>query len=142
MERAWLYLSLVSLPCPAMAVGNSAASSAGASVLSASSTARPHEGSCAIDGDPRTFWLSTGLLPQLLTIQLAETSHISSITLRTAHGPPHHPRHTTRTLPLHSAPAPHTRTPHTLTHSDGSPLMRMWLCCALHYVAQFDAGRC
>ena len=68
-----------------MAVGNSASASSGASVVGVTSADPRHGAASVIDGDARTFWLSTGLFPQELLIRLAEPSALSSITVLSAH---------------------------------------------------------
>jgi heat shock protein beta-11 len=53
----------------------------GASVLSASSFDPLHPPSSVIDGEYNTFWLTTGVFPQELVIQLGEPSLVKGVEL-------------------------------------------------------------
>ena len=51
----------------------------GALVVAASSYDQAHPPSCIIDGEPRTFWLTTGSFPQVAILQLAQPCLLKSV---------------------------------------------------------------
>mmetsp|Transcript_19748 Transcript_19748/g.19860 ORF Transcript_19748/g.19860 Transcript_19748/m.19860 type:complete len:139 (-) Transcript_19748:156-572(-) len=51
----------------------------GASVIAASSFDIMHPPQNIIEGDPRSFWISTGVFPQELVIQLGESSVVKIV---------------------------------------------------------------
>merc|ERR1719161_2596842 len=55
----------------------------GGTVLFVSSRDEMHPGDNVIDGDDHTFWITTGLFPQEILLQLPEPSQISSVRLAT-----------------------------------------------------------
>merc|ERR1719247_3918239 len=55
----------------------------GGKVLMVSSLDEEHPGDLAIDGNDASFWISTGLYPQELLLELGQQARISSIKLST-----------------------------------------------------------
>ncbi|XP_053549967.1 intraflagellar transport protein 25 homolog [Bombina bombina] len=58
------------------------ASSSGARVTLATSGDSRHPADCIVDGDPETFWVTTGMFPQEFIISLSSPQRINSITLQ------------------------------------------------------------
>jgi heat shock protein beta-11 len=58
---------------------------AGGRVLMVSSLDEDHPGENVIDGSDRTYWISTGLYPQELLVQLCHPSKVSSLMVSTTH---------------------------------------------------------
>lgn len=56
-----------------------ASETVGAAILSASSYDFQYPPSAIIDGNPSTFWLTTGSFPQEFVLQLGQTSSIKSV---------------------------------------------------------------
>ena len=56
-----------------------ASSSAGGEILVATSTEGRHPPSSIIDGDERTFWMSTGLFPQELVLALPQQTQVHRV---------------------------------------------------------------
>ncbi|XP_053324938.1 intraflagellar transport protein 25 homolog [Spea bombifrons] len=64
--------------------GDLGVSSAGARVTLATSSDERHPAEHILDGDPETFWTSTGMFPQEFIISLNSPSKINKITLQSS----------------------------------------------------------
>ncbi len=66
-----------------MASAELASESSGALITAASSFDFKHPPSCIIDGDNRSFWVTTGVFPQEVIIQLGQASIIKTVDILT-----------------------------------------------------------
>mmetsp|Transcript_28450 Transcript_28450/g.52472 ORF Transcript_28450/g.52472 Transcript_28450/m.52472 type:complete len:235 (+) Transcript_28450:188-892(+) len=64
---------------------DAAAKTAGGRVIMVSSLDEDHSGDNVIDGDDRSYWISTGLFPQEVLLQLCSPCWVSSFKLATTH---------------------------------------------------------
>lgn len=64
---------------------DAAAKTAGGRVIMVSSLDEDHSGDNVIDGDDRSYWISTGLFPQEILVQLCSPCWVSSFKLSTTH---------------------------------------------------------